>query len=238
MRRIVAGIVMSVCTGFTAWGQVPPPVGVTPPAAEAVSVSGVGKVRLTPDRVSFTVGVESVAPTVEEATKKNNEKISQVIAALKQAGAKDPEIQTTNFSVIPQQEFPEGKRPRVTGYQVTNSVTVTRDKTTDASSLLQAAVSVGANQVSGLSFTVADQVRGRSEGLQAAFEDARAKAQVLAQAAGRSLGRVIAISEGGASVPPPIIQRSLAMKAETLDVPVEQGTEELSFTVMVSFELR
>lgn len=207
-------------------------------ARESISVNGLGKVRLAPDRVVFTVGVETTGNTAEEATRKNNERVAQVIEAIKKAGATEKEIQTSNFSIIPQQEFPEGKAPRTVAYQANNSITVTRDKTTDASNLLQAAINVGANQVSGLSFTVADQTRGRNEGLRLAFEDARAKALVLSQAAGRSLGRALVIAEGGPPPLPPIIQRSMAMEADTSkQVPIEQGSEELSFTITVTFEL-
>jgi len=208
---------------------------------ETVSVSGTGKVSLVPDRVTFTLGVQTIAPTVDDAVSQNSSKVARVIAALKRAGAADKEIQTANFFIMPQQDYSQGQLPRILGYQVSNNVTVTRDKVGDAGRLLQAGISAGVNQASGLTFTVADPTRGREAALQAAFRDAQAKAQVLAQSAGRSLGRAVMISEGtsGQVQPPYPMGRVMAMKAEAqADVPVEQGTEEVIFTVSAVFELK
>ncbi|HXI11549.1 MAG TPA: SIMPL domain-containing protein [Thermoanaerobaculia bacterium] len=208
---------------------------------ESVSVSGTGKVSLVPDRVTFTLGVQTIAPTVDDAVSQNNTKVARVIAALKRSGAAEKEIQTANFFIMPQQDYSQGQLPRILGYQVSNNVTVTRDKVGDAGRLLQAGISAGVNQASGLNFTVADPTRGREAALKAAFEDARAKAQILAESAGRTLGRAMMISEGasGQIQPPYPMGRVMTMKAEAqADVPVEQGTEEVIFMVSAVFELR
>ena len=207
---------------------------------ETVSVSGEGRMSMAPDRVTFSAGVETVAPTADEAVRQNSAKVAAVIAALKKAGAADREVRTSNFSLFPQQEYVENRRPRVIGYQATNMVTVTRDDISGIGRFLQAAVDAGANNVSGLNMTVRDPQKGRSEGLKAAFEDARAKASLLAQAAGRSLGRALAITEGTGVVPPrPMYGKVAAVEARmTQDVPVETGSQEVTFSVSVVFELR
>ena len=209
------------------------------PAAETVSVSGLAKVKLIPDRAIFTVSVETSAKTAGEAVQQNNGTIEQVIVALKKAGATGQEIQTSNFSIFPQQEYTENRRPRVVGYQVSNSLTVTRATVNDAGKLLQAAVDAGANQAGGLSLAVSDPSRGREEALPRAFQDAKAKAETLAKAAGRTVGRALSISEGIMSAPPsPLLGRTMAAEAKFAEVPVSPGTEEISFTVSVVFELR
>jgi uncharacterized protein YggE len=207
---------------------------------ETVSVTGSGHVNLTPDRYSFTVGVQTQAPTVEEAVNQNNAKTAAVLAALKKAGATDQEIRTSGFSIYPQQDYTQGQLPRLIGYQVSNSITVTRKQIGDAGKLLQAAISAGVNTASGIQFEVSDPARGREQGLKAAFDDARAKAGVLAAAAGRSLGRALAITEGSAPEggrPVPLMQ-GISAAAKVTEVPVESGSQELSFTVSVVFELR
>lgn len=219
----------------------PPPQPREPALVETISVTGTGDVMLTPDRVIFTVGVDTMAPVVADAVRQNNEKTTRIIAALKAAGATDRDIRTSNFSIFPQYEYVDRQRPRLTGYQVSNSITVTRNNPTEAGRLLQAAIDAGANTASGLTFTVSDQTRGREEGLKAAFGDARSKAQILAQAAGRTLGRAISITEGSAPNYP-IAKMGMvanrAMAEAQMDVPVQGGTEELKFTVSVIFELR
>jgi uncharacterized protein YggE len=210
--------------------------------SETVTVSGTGKSMVIPDRFSFTAGVQTNGPSVDDAVQQNNRISAAVIAALKKAGTTDGEIRTSGFSVYPQMDYGEGRKiPTVTGYQVSNNVTVTKSTAASAGPLIQVAVNAGANQVSGLAFTVADPAKGRDEGLQSAFADAKAKATVLAQAAGRSLGRTLTVTEGGVEAPPrPIYTRSMVAQgaAAGVDVPVESGTQELTYGVTVVFELR
>ena len=207
---------------------------------ETVSVTGNSRVQLTPDRFSFNVGVQTQAPTVEEAVNENNARVAAIIAALKKAGATDQEIRTSGFSVYPQQNYVQGQPPRVIGYQVSNSVTVTKKQIADAGRLLQVAINAGVNEASGLQFEVSDMARGRDQGLRAAFDDARAKATLLAQAAGRSIGRAIVITEGAEPIAPrPMVMARAMAKAEAVSqVPVESGTSELTYTVSVVFEMR
>jgi uncharacterized protein YggE len=207
--------------------------------ADSVTVSGTGRAVVTPDRFSFSVGVQTVANTVDDAIAENNRRIADVIAALARAGATDKDIQTSGFSIWPQQDYSQGKLPRILGYQVSNQVTVRSTKIGDAGRLLGVAVAAGVNTASGINFEVSDPARGRDQGLRAAFEDARARATLLAQAAGRTLGRAITISEGVQATPPPIPVRAVAMEAQVAaDVPIEAGTQETTYTVTVTFELR
>jgi uncharacterized protein YggE len=212
-----------------------------PSLIDTVSVTGTGRVRVQPDRFSFNVGVQTQAQTVELAVNENNRRVAAVTDALKKAGAKPEEIQTSGFSIYPQQDYQQNQMPRLIGYQVNNSITVTKKELADAGKLLQAAITAGVNTSSGLNFTVSDPAKGRDEGLRAAYEDARRKATLLASAAGRTLGQALAISEGTEPnlVPRPVAAgRVMAMKAEVSEVPVESGTNELTFTVSVVFALR
>jgi uncharacterized protein len=236
-RFLAAGVVAILATSAFAQSQTR---DVLVPY-ESVSVSGIGRTSVVPDRVSFTVGVQTVAATVEEAVQQNNTRVANVIAALKRAGATDRDIRTSNFSIYPQQDYTQGKLPRILGYQVSNTVAVTSNDPTQAGKLLQVAVNAGVNQSSGLQFEVSDPSKGREAGLRAAFNDARAKATLLAQAAGRTLGRAMTITEGGfqhpTPPPMPMMMRAEAGQAVS-DVPVESGTQESVYNVSVVFELR
>lgn len=212
--------------------------------SQTVTVGGTGRATVAPDRFTFSVGVQTVGDTVDEAVSENNRRVAAVIAALKKAGAADADIQTSNFNIWPQQDYQEGRLPRILGYQVSNNISVRSTKVDTAGKLLGVAIGAGVNTSSGISFEVADPSRGRDEGLRKAFEDARAKAALLAQAAGRNLGPAILISEGVARVPQPypVDQRAMAMEARVGnvagDVPVEAGTQERTYSVTVTFELR
>ena len=239
----VGFLVATVLGGALVLPAQTPPVPAPREAAawQTVSVSGVGRVTLTPDRATFSAGVQSVAPTLGAATQDNAARMTAMLAALRKAGATDRELRTTNLSIYPQFAPQEGKGTRIVGYQVSNNVTVTRDDTASVGRLIDAAVQAGANSLSGVSFVVSDPARGRDGGLQAAFADAKAKADVLARAAGRSIGRALAITEGGAAMPPgpmPMYRRAEMGQAASFAAPVESGAEEIAFTVSVVFELQ
>ena len=124
--------------------------------------------------------------TPSEALAENNRKVEAVIAALKKAGAKADEIQTSNFSIYPQFEYVENRRPRIVGYQVVNSVTVTREATADAGKMLQAAVEAGVNQASGLNFFVADETPGRTMAARRSRASSTATRPTRSRASGRA----------------------------------------------------
>lgn len=241
MKHTVVVLYVALLASVTASAQ-----NATQPPREAasfetVSVTGTSHVTLTPDRYSFNVGVQTQAATVEDAVNQNNAKTAAVLAALKKAGATEAEIRTSGFSIFPQQDYTQGQMPRVVGYQVSNSVTVTRKQAGDAGKLLQAAIAAGVNTASGIQFEVSDPTRGRAEGMKAAFDDARAKAAILAAAAGRTLGRALAITEGTAAETPrpvPMVRGMVMAEAKVSNVPVESGSQDLNFTVSAIFELR
>lgn len=242
MKRFLVAATVMFAT-FSAFGQSETtriPVGGTP--FETVSVTGIGRSRVTPDRFTFSVGVQTMAATVDAAVNENNTRTANTIAALKRAGATDADIRTSNFAIWPQQNYVEGKMPTIVGYQVSNNISVTRSNIGEAGKLLQVAINAGVNQSSGLQFEVSDPAKGRDQGLRAAFDDARAKAALLASAAGRSLGRALTVSEGSHATPQPPYPVAAMMRAEAgqvaADVPVQGGTQEQTYTVSVVFELR
>lgn len=239
MKRFLITLTTTVLVATASYGQATTTTRIDA-TVDTVTVGGNGKSTVTPDRFSFNVGVQTVANTVDEAVNQNNTKVASVIRALKNAGARDADIQTSNFSIWPQQDYQEGKLPRILGYQVSNNITVRSSKVADAGRLLGIAVNAGVNTSSGINFEVADRAKGRDEGLRAAFEDAKAKASLLAQAAGRTLGSALMIVEGGQVAPPPYpMPRAMAMEAKAVsDVPVEAGSEERSYSVTVTFQLR
>lgn len=231
-------VLATTLLAIPAAAQAPTALAPVSAPADTVSVNGTGRVELTPDRAVFTVGVQTMAPSVAAAAQENSARASAIIAALKRLGASDRQIRTSQVSIYPQQEQQGGRAPKIVGYQVSNSITVTHEDPAAVGKLLQAAVDAGANSVSGVGFTVSDPARGRDSALQAAFGDARAKADVLARAAGRTVGRALTIVEGGGVRPPVPMQYEMKAMRGSADMPVEPGTEEVSFSVSVVFELR
>lgn len=237
-RFLTLAAITALSLGASAQQQTMPARASLP--TESITVGGTGRVTVVPDRFTFTVGVQSVAGTVDAAVADNNKKTAAVIAALKAAGAKDGDIQTANFNIWPQQDYQEGRLPRILGYQVMNNVTVRSTKMADAGKLLGIAIGAGVNTSSGINFEVSNPATGRDQGMKAAFDDARAKANALAQAAGRTLGRAFIIAEGSQAyqpTPPPYARAAMMESKVQSDVPIEAGSQEQMYSVTVTFEL-
>ena len=228
MRRVTA-FVVCLSIGAPALGAELQPC--QSPSGRTITVTGTATLRMPPDRVSFSVGVETVAATASQAFKANATKLNAVVAALKAKGVDAKEIQTSNLEISSRDQ--EGRK--LPGFRVSNVVTVTREDPSGVGDLLQAAVAAGANQASGLRFFVADPGGFQSRGLDMAFQAARRKAEMLATAANRSIGDVICVTEGGGGSRN--VMENLASLAYTAPT-VQIGTEQVNFGVVVVYELR
>ena len=194
---------------------------------DTVTATGVGKVTTTPDEAQMSFGVETRAATARAAVSANADAARRVINALRQARAR--ELATQYVSVYPV----SGESGTIEGYSASNSVSAVSD-VDDAPALIDAAVEAGANTISGPAMSSANAEELYRQALSRAVAEARARAEVLARAAGRSVGDIIAMVEGGGSAPLPYAERA-ALDAAT---PIVPGTQDTSATVSVTFTLR
>jgi uncharacterized protein len=196
---------------------------------DTVTATGHGVVTLVPDQATVTAGVHTQAETAAAALSQNAKAMNAVIAALKQGGGDD--LQTQQVALYPQSDT-NGK---VTGYSADNSVSATT-KVAEAGALVDAAVAAGANTVSGPALSVSDRDARYRDALKKAVEDARAKAQALAEAGGFGVGPVSVVTEQS-SAPQPVMQfDAVAAKAES--TPVEPGKQDVTADVTVTFRIR
>lgn len=216
-----------------------------PAYAGTISIEGRGEVRAAPDMATINSGIVSQGETAREALDANTAAMTELIAALKEAGIEARDIQTSGFSVNPNYVYSDDRDengyslpPRINGYQVTNSVTVIVRDLADLGSILDTSVTVGANTVNGVSFSVADPSELLDEARKAAFAEAREKAELYAGVAGAELGDLVSITEQqsyGAPQPYPMYAR--AEMAASAPVPVEAGEMSFAISVNVSWEL-
>jgi len=196
-------------------------------STDSVTVSGSGSVSSVPTSATFTFGVDTRAASARAALATNAREMREVIAALKTSGAREIGTQAVSVS----QAFGQNGEP--SGFEAANVVSAIVDLDR-AGAVIDAAVGAGANQVSGPAMSVADQGKLYRQALRAAMADARLSAETLAAAAGRSLGKVTAIVEGGGAAPVPMAEKL----ASTGDgPPIEAGTQQTTATVTVTFAL-
>jgi uncharacterized protein YggE len=198
----------------------------TAPAGKTITVTGDGSVTTVPDRATFDFTIETRAKTATAALTQNSSDATAVIAALKNAGVSSANIQTSQVSLMPQSSQ-DGTT--IVSYVASNSVTV-RTPLGNAGKVVDAAVGAGANGVSGPSLDVSDQSALYRDALHKAVDDAKLKAQSLADAAGLSLGGALTITEGGSATPLPI-----ADKMSAVGTPIEAGTQEIQASVTATY---
>lgn len=206
------------------------------PMDRLITVSATGYAYAEPDRATVSTGVAAEADTAAAALSANTELMQKVVDGLKESGIDAKDIQTSNFNVEPRYTNPrDGTPPVINGYRVSNQVTVLVRDLKSLGGLLDKLVTLGANQIGGLSFEVSKAETLKDEARKEAVANARRRAELLATAAGAEVGEVVTISEevsyGG---PRPVAMR--AAKAES--VPIEAGTETLEARVTVTWKLK
>ena len=197
-----------------------------------VTVSGEATVAVPPDAVIIRIGVSSLGKTAREASDSNSHKMTTVLASMKESGIADRDVQTSRLSLQPQYDTSKPGPARLQGFQVNNQVTVRIRDIDKLPTVLDKAISAGANEMSGIEFIVTEQSKLLDQARDEAIADARRKATLYAQAAGGKLGPVVSIVEEGATSPP-----RPAMAAMRIAVPVAPGERELRAAVSVSYEL-
>jgi uncharacterized protein YggE len=204
-----------------------------------LNVNGVGEVDLTPDIAYIYIGVHDEAQTASDAVSANKVHTTSVIEAIKKAGVDAKDIRTTNFSIYPSQQY--GTDGAITGtvYMVDNSVYVTVRNLDGLGSLLDDAISAGANNVNSIQFDVADKTAAVKDARARAVEDAKLQAQEMADAAGVTLGDIQNLSFYENNPVPMLSGKGggAAMSADA-SVPIQPGQLTISVNVSITYSIK
>jgi uncharacterized protein YggE len=195
---------------------------------DTVTTTGHGVVVAVPDEATISAGVHTQAASASDALAQNSRLMNAVVAALKNAGG--DELQTQQVSLNPQLN----EQGQVTSYTADNSVSA-KTKIAGAGSLIDAAVTAGANTVGGPTLDVAGRDALYRQALKKAVDDARAKAEALAEAGGFAVGQVSTVTEQSAGAPGPVFD---AVAAKSSGTPIEPGTQDVAADVTVAFRIR
>lgn len=208
------------------------------PLERTVSVSATGSVNAAPDLASISTGVSTEAATAREALDANNKAMRALIDGLKALGLDAKDIRTTSVNVEPRhQHFKDGRPPAVVGYRVLNQVRINQRDISKLGETLDRSITLGANQLGGISFEVSKAEQLKDEARKQAMENALRRAQLYASVAGAQVDRVLTISETVAGMPGPrLLQGARMAMAEA--VPVEPGEQALTVTVHVTWALK
>lgn len=207
--------------------------------SEVVVVSGVAKSQQANQTAVFSAGVDAVNNDKDAAVKEVNEKIAAVIESMKKFGIAEKDIKTQNMSIYQNEEsfWEDGvQRTRKGQWRVNNSIEIKLRDMSKASELTSLLTSSGANNVWGPNFALEDTSEEETALFDAAMENAKVKAEAAAKAAGRELGKVLSVTEGGgSSMTEPFYRAADGMGG---GAPLEPGSSTVSKSLTVTFELR
>jgi uncharacterized protein YggE len=209
-------------------------VSVSPNASvRTLGVNGEAQVVAKPDIAYISIGVHTEDPNAAAAVAANNAQAQKVMDALKAMGIEDKDLQTTNFSIYPQdQRTPDGQKTG-TLFIVDNTVYVTLHDITKVGDTLGAAVDAGANNIYGISFDVFDKTSLLADARNKAIENAKKQAEEVAKASGVTLGSIQTISFFN-TVPTPVFDSKVASAQGVGGGGISVSPGQMTFTVDVS----
>jgi len=212
--------------------------------AATMNISATGAATAAPDMATVTSGVVTEGKTAREALSANNEAMNALFGVLEAAGIEPRHIQTSGFSVQPNYVHSDMRDdngyvlpPKIDGYRVSNMVSVHVVDLSNLGVVLDQAVTVGANSINGVQFSVSDPSKLLDEARRQAMAEAIKNANTYAEAANVKLSRITNISENnnyGGQQYKPMARMEMAMSDS---VPVQAGEIDYSITVNVTWEI-
>lgn len=243
VKAILVGFLVGVVafflyTGRINWGK----IEIAP--ASTITVTGTSKLTQAPQIANFSATVSVNDDDKDTAVNSVNTKMTELISAVKAFGIADADIQTSQVNVYENSSQPEiliyPPRPTTTKkWQASNSITIKLRDTSKASGLTDLLNNSGATGVSGPNFTVEDTSSSDAQLLTDAIADAKSNAEAIAKAGGRKLGKMITVTEGYSNQPfYTLTAQKAADSSGSVPSPIEPGSQTLTKTVTVIFELK
>jgi hypothetical protein len=205
-----------------------------------VLVSGDSIVQAQPDTAIISISVITQNKRALDAQTENANRSDEVVRVLKAAAGAGAEVKTSGYNLQPMTVYRENQPPTITGYQASNSVTVTMSDLTKVGAVIDAAAQAGANNINGVLFTLRKDRPARDQALADATREAIGKAQTIAQALGGRVSRIVEVQEGGVT-PRPVYEGELrnqaVMARSSAPTPIEVGTLDITSQVQLIAEI-
>lgn len=225
----------------SACGSVTLPVATSGnPMADTITVMGYGEARGNPDMATVMVGFSIKNVDITEAVAESNQTIAQITAAMQQLGIAEVDIQTTGFNVWPEDVWdPQtGQASGEKRYHVDSTMQINIRTIDDVGKVLETALTNGANSIYGLNFGIQETKTLAAEARTAALEDARYRAEAIAEGLGFSIGEVSSVTDqSGGYTYPYFVGAGLGIGGGEGEPPISEGEMAVSVSVSVSYEI-
>ena len=201
-----------------------------------VAVQGRGSIDVVPDEVAFSVTLEARAGTVGESYQLVERRTAKALALLREQGIPAQRLQAMQLSIHPVYDYKQGQR--LIGHDARRNINITLDDFQQYARALDSLASIEKIRFNQARLQSSEYNTLQIDALEAAFVDARKKADVLAVASGRTLGPVIQINEQGASHYQPRVQMDMMRSSAQGEASIAPGTMEIQGSVTAVFTLQ
>ncbi|MGD0328790.1 MAG: SIMPL domain-containing protein [Minisyncoccia bacterium] len=222
------------------------------PATDTITVQGDGQATLPPDVAQISFTVENTATAVADAQAATTKQANAALAFVKSQGVADKDVTTISYNITPQYSYPNpcvggmmcpvyNGTPKVTGYQVSETIQVTMHNLAAVGALLDGLGKLSVQNVSGPAFALDDPTAGYDAARADAITKAKTQASLLAKQLGVSLGKIVNFSEssGNNIVYPVYAMSSGAAETKAAPVPsVPTGENTYNASVSITYEIR
>lgn len=233
-------MVIAVAASLAAGCMQAPPEDANNPVGPSVTVQGEAKVEVVPDELVVELSVTHLAKDVAAATTDVNRRTTAALAAVREAGVADADVRALAVRVQPQYDWREGEQ-LFRGHEASRSIRLVVRAVDAWPRLLDALVAAGVDRVDSVEPRHSDQQGIAREALREAVADARARADVLAQAAGATVSSVYSLAETGRNYT--VARQRTASAADMMAAPpppeaaFEPGTITITANVHAVFRL-
>ncbi len=201
-----------------------------------INVSGEGKIKVTPDKILVSIGVENVGKDATEVKKLNDETVDKVIKFIKKFGIPTADYQTTNVSLNRTYDYDKKKY----NFQASQSIIITLRDITKYDSLMMGLVDNGINNIGNVEFQSSKIEEYKSAARKEAMKEAKRKAEDYVSVLGQKVGKALLISDASTAYYPQPMYKEMRTMAAVDSAPQETlavGEIEVTANVTVSFLL-
>jgi len=220
------------------------------PATDTVTVQGNGQATMPPDvaRVSFTV--ENTAPAVANAQVATTKQANAAIDFVKSQGIAEKDVETLSYTISPQYSYPNPcppgtlcpaySSPKITGYQVSETIQVTMRDLSAVGEMLGGLGKLGVQNLNGPAFALGDPTAGYTAARADAIDKVKTQATLLAKQLGVHIGKIVNFSESsGGYIYPMYGLGASAMESKVAPAPnIPSGENTYSASVSITYEIR
>jgi uncharacterized protein len=218
-------------------------------ATNVITVTGRGEATAIPDTGSFSFSVTEIGKTVATAQESASKKINAILDAVKAMGVEDKDIKTTSYNSYPRYEYnnivcvraPCPSSQVLVGYEVSQTVSIKVRKTADAGAVLTKVGTLGAENISGLSFVVDDTDSVNAQARDKAIADAKLKAKALGKSLGIHLSKIVNFYESGDQTQPVYYGKTMSAEAVNMGSPtipqIPTGENMVVSNVTITYEV-